>query len=144
MEEWVYRSKFSWSWHYLQVSYQFHVPAALPPRGTQRYPLHRKLGGPQSRSRRYEKWNFLTLPGLEIRPLSRPISSKSLYRLHYRGCSQRLIRGIYELCYRVLLWCKDIYVRSHKDLFSHSRINRMTYRHADRCRLYKPIFIFSK
>jgi hypothetical protein len=28
---------------------------------------------------------FLTQPGLELRPLSRPACSQSLYRLHYPG-----------------------------------------------------------
>jgi hypothetical protein len=32
-----------------------------------------------------EKWKFLTLPGLEPRPLSRPARSQSLYRLRYPG-----------------------------------------------------------
>jgi hypothetical protein len=32
-----------------------------------------------------ERRNFLTLPGLELRHLSRPASSQSLYRLPYRG-----------------------------------------------------------
>jgi hypothetical protein len=30
---------------------------------------------------------FLTLPGLELRPLSRPARSQSLYRLRYPGSS---------------------------------------------------------
>jgi hypothetical protein len=30
------------------------------------------------------KRNFLTLPGLELRPLGRPARSQSLYRLSYR------------------------------------------------------------
>jgi hypothetical protein len=30
-----------------------------------------------------EKRKFLTLPGLELRPLSRPVCSQSLYRLRY-------------------------------------------------------------
>jgi hypothetical protein len=30
-----------------------------------------------------EKWKFLTLPGLELRPLRRPARSQSLYRLCY-------------------------------------------------------------
>jgi hypothetical protein len=30
-----------------------------------------------------EKRKFLTLPGLELRPLGRPARSQSLYRLHY-------------------------------------------------------------
>jgi hypothetical protein len=28
---------------------------------------------------------FLTLPGLELRPVGRPAQSQSLYRLHYPG-----------------------------------------------------------
>jgi hypothetical protein len=31
MVEWIYRATFSWPWHYLEVSGQLHVPAALPP-----------------------------------------------------------------------------------------------------------------
>jgi hypothetical protein len=32
-----------------------------------------------------DKWKFLTLPGLELRPLRRPASIQSLYRLLYPG-----------------------------------------------------------
>jgi hypothetical protein len=32
-----------------------------------------------------EKRKFLTLPGLELRPLSRPERSQSLYRMRYPG-----------------------------------------------------------
>jgi hypothetical protein len=32
-----------------------------------------------------EKRKFLTLPGLELRPLDRPAHSQSLYRLRYSG-----------------------------------------------------------
>jgi hypothetical protein len=32
-----------------------------------------------------EKRKFLTLPGLELKPLSRPARSQSLYRLRYPG-----------------------------------------------------------
>jgi hypothetical protein len=32
-----------------------------------------------------EKSKFLTLPGLELRPLGRPARIQSLYRLHYPG-----------------------------------------------------------
>jgi hypothetical protein len=34
------------------------------------------------------KSKFLTPPGLEIRPVGRPASSQSLYRLRYPGSSQ--------------------------------------------------------
>jgi hypothetical protein len=50
-----------------------------------RYPLDRRLGGPQSRLDAPEKRKFLTLPGLELRPLGRPARSHSLYRLSYPG-----------------------------------------------------------
>jgi hypothetical protein len=41
-----------------------------------------------------EKKRFLTLPGPELRPLSRPASSQSLYRLRY-PCSPLLLRTSY-------------------------------------------------
>jgi hypothetical protein len=50
-----------------------------------RYPLYRRLGGPQSQSRRWEKWILLTLPGLELQSLGRAACSQSLYRLRYPG-----------------------------------------------------------
>jgi hypothetical protein len=40
-----------------------------------------ELGGSQSLSGRVEKRKFLTLPGLELRPLAHPARSQSLYRL---------------------------------------------------------------
>jgi hypothetical protein len=52
--------------HYMGVSGQRHTPAALYPRGKDpRYPLNRRLGGPQNRSgRRGRKKNPLPLPGI--------------------------------------------------------------------------------
>jgi hypothetical protein len=43
------------------------------------------LLGPRAGLEGMEKWKFLPLPGLELRPLSRPARSQSLYRLHYPG-----------------------------------------------------------
>jgi hypothetical protein len=86
MWEWMYSSTFFWPWHYLEVSGQLHAPIALPPGKELWYPLDRRLDGSQSWSGRREKRNFLTLPGLELRPLDRPACSQSLYRLHYPGC----------------------------------------------------------
>jgi hypothetical protein len=48
----MYRSTFSWPRHWLEVSGQFHASAALPLGKSPRYPLDRRLGGPQSRSGR--------------------------------------------------------------------------------------------
>jgi hypothetical protein len=39
----------------------------------------------------FEKRKFLTLPGLELRPLRRPARSQSLYRLRYSGVHGMII-----------------------------------------------------
>jgi hypothetical protein len=41
--------------------------------------------GPIAGVEAVEKRKFLTLPGLELRPLGRPARSQSLYRLSYPG-----------------------------------------------------------
>jgi hypothetical protein len=41
--------------------------------------------GPRAGLDDVENRKFLTLPGLELRPLGRPAGSHSLYRLHYPG-----------------------------------------------------------
>jgi hypothetical protein len=41
-----------------------------------------------------EKRKSLTLPGLELRPLGRPASSQSLYRLRYPGF---LLTEVYQI-----------------------------------------------
>jgi hypothetical protein len=46
------------------VGGQCHARAALPPRKT-RYPLYRRLGGPQGRSGQVRKFSFL--PGFDTR-----------------------------------------------------------------------------
>jgi len=53
---------------------------ALPP-GKTRYPLNRRLGGPQGRCWRVGKIS----PPTRIRSPDRPARSKSLYRLSYPG-----------------------------------------------------------
>jgi hypothetical protein len=68
------------------ISGQRQAPAALYPF---RYPVDKRLGGPQSRSgRRGWKKNPFTLPGIEPRS-----SSPTLYCLSYRGSIY-----IYILC----------------------------------------------
>jgi hypothetical protein len=62
------------------VVVQRSAPAALPP-GQTRYPLHRRLGGPQGRI-----WTGAeNLACAGIRSLHRPPSSESLYQLSYPG-----------------------------------------------------------
>jgi hypothetical protein len=83
MREWMYRSTLldlgtSWSW---VVSF-----TALP-----LYPGGKETSthwiggwvGPRAGLDDVKKKKFLTLPGLELRPLDRPARSQSLYRLRY-------------------------------------------------------------
>jgi hypothetical protein len=63
----------------MEVNGQLHAPASIPQRKEPRYPLDRRLGGPQGRSGRCGEENILlTLSAIEPRP-----SSPSLYRLNY-------------------------------------------------------------
>ena len=55
------------------VGGQRHVPTALPP-GKTRYPLYRRLGGPQFRSERVRK--ISAPPGFDLRTVQ-PVASRS-------------------------------------------------------------------
>jgi hypothetical protein len=68
------------------VSGQLHAPTALPP--GERAPGTHWIGGwvgPGAGRDDVEKKKFLSLSGLELRPLGRPARSQSLYRLRYPG-----------------------------------------------------------
>jgi hypothetical protein len=85
----------SWRW---VVSF---TPRALYPR--ERAPGTPCIGGwvdPRAGLDDMEEWKFLTLPGLEPRPLSRPARSQSLYRLRYPGSPYCLvcIKLFYSSC----------------------------------------------
>jgi hypothetical protein len=65
---------------------QLHASAALPQGESPRYPLHKRLGGPQSRSGRDgEEKNSHSPPVIEHRSSDHPARSQSLYRLSYPG-----------------------------------------------------------
>jgi hypothetical protein len=49
--------------------------------------------GPRAGLDAVEEKKFLTLPGLELRPLGRPASNQSLYRLRYAGSLFNKIMG---------------------------------------------------
>jgi hypothetical protein len=70
----------SWRW---VVSF---TPRPLYPRGkSPRYPLDRRLGGPQPVWTILRRENSWPPPGLELRSLGHPARSLSLYRLLYPG-----------------------------------------------------------
>jgi hypothetical protein len=54
-----------WPWQWVKVSGQLHTPAALPWDDVPRYPLDRRLRGPQNRSGRYGQEKTLPLPWIE-------------------------------------------------------------------------------
>ena len=58
------------------VGGQRHPPAAALPPGKTRYPLYRRLGGPQDRSERVRKVSFS--PGLDPRTVQ-PVASRYTY-----------------------------------------------------------------
>jgi hypothetical protein len=65
---------------------QLHAPAALPLMKQPPVPIGYEVGWtPRASLDDVEKKKFLTLPGLKLRPLGRPASSQSLYRLRYPG-----------------------------------------------------------
>jgi hypothetical protein len=55
------------------VGGQLHTPAALPPGKRPRYPLYRRLGGPQGRSERVRK--ILPPPGFDPQTVQ-PVASR--------------------------------------------------------------------
>ena len=87
------------------VGGQRHAPAALPP-GKTRYPLYRRLGGPQSRSRQVRK----TWPPQEVDPrIVQPVASR------YTNYAARI--------HRVRLWYNIktyVYTRQSVQQFFHT------------------------
>jgi len=69
------------------VGGQRHATATLTP-GKTRYPLHRRLGGPQGQSGQVRKIS----PPTGIRSPDRPARSKSLYRLSYPGPKEKVVQ----------------------------------------------------
>jgi hypothetical protein len=72
----MYRSTFSRPRHLLELSDQLHDPAALPPgKCPSRYALDmRGQVEPRADLDDMEKRIFLTIPGLELGPLGRPVA----------------------------------------------------------------------
>jgi hypothetical protein len=80
------------------VGGQRHAPAALPP-GKTRYPLYRKLGGPQK-----PVWTCAeNLAPTGVRSPDRPARSQSLYRLKYPGSAGSLRSSFFRDAVRPLV-----------------------------------------
>jgi hypothetical protein len=68
------------------------MPLPLYPQGkSSRYPLDRRLGGPQSRCGRHGETKIFAPPGLKPRSLGRPARSQSLYRLRYHSYKKNVV-----------------------------------------------------
>jgi hypothetical protein len=78
------------------MSGQLHALAALTPRKSPRYTLDRGSMDPRAVLDDMEKRKFVTLPGLESRPLGQPTRSQSVYRLRYRDSNINLCTSIHK------------------------------------------------
>jgi hypothetical protein len=84
MGEWTHGSTFFRPRYELEVSGQLHATAVLPPGKEHPVPIGQEVGWTPETV--WTIWRiFLNLPGLELRPLSRPASIQSQYRLRYPG-----------------------------------------------------------
>jgi hypothetical protein len=71
-----------------------------------RYPLDRRLGGPQSWSGRHGEVKILASPGLELGFLRPPARSQSLYRLSYPSSPYFRGKGSENESYTELNWLR--------------------------------------
>jgi hypothetical protein len=76
----------------MEVSGQIHDPAALPSGKELRHFLDRRMGGLQSRSRRYEEQENISLAGNQT-PAVQPVA---------RGCTVWGIQA-HQICYMLIL-----------------------------------------
>jgi hypothetical protein len=76
MGEWMYKSTYSRPQYLLEVSGQLHSPAALPPGKSPRYPLDRRLGGPQSRFGQFRSENSWPYRDSNCDPSVQPVASR--------------------------------------------------------------------
>jgi hypothetical protein len=88
------------------VSGRRHAPATLYPREMDpRYPLDRKLGGPQSWSGTEVRWKILLpLLGIEPRSPGRPVHSQTLYWLSYPGSYTGLYCAKMKFFWQLLIY----------------------------------------
>jgi hypothetical protein len=103
----------------MRVGGQIHAPAALTPGKETRYPLYRRLGGPQGRSERLRK--ISPPPGFDPRTVL-PVASRYAIPAHY--CTDTLLN---KNTNRRLV-TSEIYVESRPAFLSLSKqISRQMY-----------------
>jgi hypothetical protein len=96
----MYRSTFSLLWQQLELNKENKHLGRFT--ADERVPVSNGLDD-------VEKWKFLPLPGLELRPLDRPYCSKSLYWLLHRGAIIKN-RALYILGVGYILVVPYIYI----------------------------------
>jgi hypothetical protein len=101
-------------------------PCRLMSGESSRYPLDRRSVYPRPVLDDIEKLKFLTLWGLELRPLGHPACSQSLYRLRNRSTYLRSLSWPIRICRPLNSHCTKQVVPSlcnnsfHSDSFSYS------------------------
>ena len=76
-------------------------PAALPP-GKTRYPLYRRLGGPQGRSGRV--WKISPTPGFDPRTVQSIVPAPATLLTRRIRCEHSAVRKHLCVCLHVSLW----------------------------------------
>jgi hypothetical protein len=80
------------------------MPLPLYPRGkSSRYPLGRRLGGPQSQPGRRGEDKILPPPEIELRPLGHEARSQSLYLLRYGSIPGRCRNFVFSTAFKMVL-----------------------------------------
>jgi hypothetical protein len=96
MGEWMYRSTFFLTSVLVAGEWSVSRPSRFTPGKEPPVPIVKEVGWtPEPVWTTWRSFKFLTLPGPEPRPLSRPAGSQSLYRLRYPGSTGRCLVHIY-------------------------------------------------
>jgi hypothetical protein len=106
----------------MELNSQLHAQTAFTQERAPRYPLDRRLGGPQSRSGRCREENIPCHPQ-ESNP-GRPARSLSRYRLSYPGSVDRkVILNRVSIQIRCDWWTVAVYLGQNRGIGSCERAN---------------------
>jgi hypothetical protein len=101
----------------MEVSGQLHIPAALSRGKSPLYPMYRRLGGPQTRSRRYAEEKTLAPAGSRT-TVVQPFPVATLIELSRLSFRAWMVNLIYHVLFKFRLNCTQIldnYVVSWND-----------------------------